>query len=234
MLGGAIMTLDYRSPTTPQHRVQRVMIELERTEMAALTKLTMKVIIGGLLCLVGPIFVAIILKSIDARWRLHRLPPFWIFVVMLAIVVVPLLLWLERRTRGEFVSRAIEGEANPLNASSYGEFSMQSTKLLWIFYTEVALAGPRLIWEAIDGLQSRTRGDDQVTYLAAQIVVELFDAGQGVDRRTLLRPDRSGAEIVPALRLLESREWVDLSRRRDRVWLTTPARERLSRIWRDS
>src|SRR5262245_24217666 len=133
------MTLDYRSPTTPQHRVQRVMTELERTEAADLARLAVKIIFGVLLCLVGPIVIAVVIKTIEARLGGHRLPPFWIFVVMVAIVVVPLLLWLDRRARGEFLTGAIEGETNPLNASSYGEFGMQSTKMLWILYTEIAL-----------------------------------------------------------------------------------------------
>jgi hypothetical protein len=143
---------------------------------------------------------------------------------------VPLLLLLEFRTRGGFFSDSLQGETSPFTASSYGEFRLQSAKLAWLGYTEVALTGPRLVLEAVEALRGRTPMDAPLRLAAAEIVVDLFDAGEGRPVQQLVRSDRPPAVVWRAVSYLARREWVGVSTRRDRVWLATPVRHRLARL----
>jgi hypothetical protein len=68
-----------------------------------------------------------------------------------------------------------------------------------------------------------------VRVLAAEVAVELLDAGGGVQVKRLVRAGRSQAEVQWAIRYLQSRGWADVSRARDRAWLSTPTRDRLLR-----
>lgn len=63
--------------------------------------------------------------------------------------------------------------------------------------------------------------------LAAEVAIDLLDAGEGLPIRKLVRPDRPEAVLLGAVDYLVRCNWADTSSRRDRVWLTSPARERL-------
>jgi hypothetical protein len=157
------------------------------------------------------------------------LPSFAVTFALACLVLVPLLMWLERRTRGEYLTDAVRGETSPLDASSLGEYELQKGKMIWTAYVESALLGPRLLWHVFDRARGTPAGDRTVRTVAAEIVVQLLDAGEGMPVRRLVRPGRTQPEIQWAIGYLRSRNFADLSSRKDRVWLTTPARERLTR-----
>ena len=224
-------TIDYRSPVTGSHRVQQVVGELTASETFGAASVGLKLVIGVPLCLVGPLFVTLILLSIEMKFDGDWLPGFGVTFLLAAAILVPLLVLLERRTRGEFLSDSVRGESTPWTASSYGEYELQSAKLAWIGYIEVALTGPRLVWEVIDSLRGRRPVDPPLRVAAAEVVVELFDSGEGIPLQQLVRPGRPPAAVGHAVNYLVRRDWVGVSSRRDRVWLATPARERLARLW---
>jgi hypothetical protein len=223
-------TLDYRSRDTGAHRVQRVVGELTADDRFGAASVGLKLLIGVPLCLVGPLFLTVILLSFESQMRADWLPGFGVTFLLATAVLVPLLMWLERRTRGQFLSDSVKGESVPWSASSYGEYELQSAKLTWIGYIEVALTGPRLVWEAIEALRGRTPVDPPLRVAAAEIAVELFDAGEGMPLQQLVRPGRPPARVWRAVSYLARRDWVGISTRRDRIWLATPVRERLARL----
>jgi hypothetical protein len=102
--------------------------------------------------------------------------------------------------------------------------------MTFIGYLEFALTGPRLLWEAIDSLRGRAPVDQGLRALAAGIVVELLDAGEGKQVRELARPDRPAPDVQRAVNYLVRRNWIGISSRRDRVWLGSDVRERLARV----
>jgi hypothetical protein len=69
--------------------------------------------------------------------------------------------------------------------------------------------------------------------LAAEVVADLLEAGEGLPVRRLLRPDRQAAQLHCAIQYLVRRDWAGVSRRRDRVWLLTPIVQRLQRELRN-
>jgi hypothetical protein len=205
------------------------MSELVKLESLSWAAAIGKLALGIPLCLLGPFLVAAVVKSIELRAGGGVLPSFPAMWAVATVVLVPLLMWLERRTRGEFYAESVRGETSPLEASSYGEYQLQSTKFLWTAYTEIALLGPRLLWAFIDWAMQRPVANPEVRVAAAQVVVELFNAGQGVPLRQLVQPGRPPEAVNGAIRYLLARDWVGTSKRGDRVWLLTPVRERLAR-----
>jgi hypothetical protein len=225
--GGAV---DYRTPGVGAHRVQRVAQELALSQSLGAAAALGKLAMGVPLSLVPPLIVAGIVKGVRHRGVRLDLPPFWVVFGLACLAVVPLLMWLERRSRGEFYSDAVRGESSSLEASSYGEYTLQSNKMLGTAVLEVALTGPRLLWGFIDWALQRpgAAGASPIRLTAAELVVELLDAGEGVKVRRLVRPDRPAPDVMRAVDYLLSRDWVGVSRDRDRVWLSTPVRDRLA------
>jgi hypothetical protein len=226
--------VDYRTPGVGDHRVRAVLELLERDEATGMAAAWGKLALGVLLTLIGPFLVATVLVGV-ARRRGSRLdpPPGPSFVLVFSgccVVMVPLLLWYERRTHGDFLNDAVRGEGSPTQASSYGEYELQKSKMTWIAYTEAALLGPRLLWHVYDWAKGTPAVHQPVRVVAAHVAVELLDAGGGVPIKRLARPDRPLAEVQWAVKYLQSRDWADVSKARDRAWLTTPTRERLAQL----
>ena len=224
------MTLDYRSPVALSPREQRVLQRLSTSEGLGYVVIVIKLIAGTVLCLIGPLFVSALVDDLGADAVFGSS---WMTFGMVSLIVVPLLMWLERRTRGEFFSDAVRGSTNPLRASSVGEFELSRYTFLWKVYTELALLGPRLLWDVIDRLRGCVPDNVRLRAVAAQIVVELLDAGQGVQLRELLRADRPVRQLLDAAQFLKQHDWIDVSARRDRIWLTENARKKLLAISRN-
>ena len=226
----AAAPLDYRSPATGTPRVQRIAHELKVAEALGGAAVATKLAVGVPLSLIGPFVIASFLFAIDRRAQADSLPAFGATFLLACAVVVPWLMWLERRSRGEFFMDAVRGETTQLGASSYGEYELQSAKFGWYAWTEIALTGPRLLWEGIDSLRGRAPVDQGFRLLAAEVVVELLDAGEGLPLRKLARPERPAPTVQRVVAYLVRCQWADLSSRKDRVWLTSPVRARLARL----
>jgi hypothetical protein len=224
------MTLDYRSPGVGQHRLQRILSELNTTQTLGTAALIGKALLGIPLCLVGPLLVNAIIRWFARSFTSDALPPAWATFVVAAIGVIPLLLWLERRSRGEFVSDALQGESSPWAASSRGEWEMQQAKLAWVLYTEVALLGPRLIWNVVDTISGRAKSDLPLRVVASEIVLEMLAIDEGISPRQLVRSNRPASQVVAALNLLRQCDWIGMSRQRDRIWLSSAIRQKFERI----
>jgi hypothetical protein len=211
---------------TAHDRVQTVTQLLARGEAMGMAAAYGKLALGVVLTLIGPLLLTTIIIAIGLKTRWDT-PSFGLTFSLACLVLVPLLLWYERRTRGEFLTDAVRGETSPLDASSYGEYELQKAKMAWTAYVETALLGPRLLWHVYDWARGTPAADQPVRMLAAELAVELYDANEGVQVKRLVHAGRSPTDVHLAIRYLASRQWVDTSRARDRVWLTSPTRERL-------
>ena len=215
--------VDYARPVTVQH----ILRELVASEAVETSGVLMKFVIGLPLCLFGPLLITAIAKSIEAKWDGHVLPGFAVSSSAVALVLVPLMFWYERRTRGEFYGEALRGESVE-RASSRGEYEMRNTTRAWIAFVEIALTGPRLVLEACDAARGRTRCGQAERTLAAEIVADLFEAGRGVPSKSLFKPGRPPRDVVSAVDSLTRLDWVGTSKARDRIWLSSRARAKLS------
>jgi hypothetical protein len=151
-------TLEYRSPAAAaagSPRVERGARELAGAEALGGAAVGLKWALGVPLSLIGPFVLSSFLFGIDRRLQTGIMPGFGATFLLVTAAVVPLLMWLERRSRGEFFLDSVRGEPTTREASSGGEYELQSAKFGWLAWTEVALTGPRLIWEAIDAQRGR-------------------------------------------------------------------------------
>lgn len=211
-------------------RLQRVQEELAKADVLGGAEIAIKLLVGIPLCLLGPLICVGILKGVEYRFRGHWLPGFGSTFFVVCLVIIPVLLWLERRSRGEFYADAVRGEGSPFDASSYGEYRLQSAKLLWIGYAELALTGPRLLWDVNDAIRGGVPMDQSLRTAAAGIVIDLLDAGEGLPLAKLVRTDRSMANVAKATIYLQQKEWVGVSSSRDRVWLASDKRKHLAKF----
>ena len=211
-------------------RAERVPRALAASESLGTAAAFGKLLLGIVLCLPLPLVVAVVAKSVEVRQRAHLLPGFWGTFALASCVVVPLLLglhWLDRRKDGDYFSDAVDGTA-PDAPSSYGEYRLQSGRLAAAAYADVIMLGPRMLWAFFEWLAGRQSGDAALRTAAAQVAVELLEAGEGLPVKRLIRLGRPAQEVTRCLRYLVAREWVGVSSDGRRAWLLTPARERLA------
>jgi hypothetical protein len=197
------MTLDYRMPDTRDHRVLRVMGELRSERVIDWVMAMLKLVIGVPLTLIPAAGVTYFLVITGQPIRNAGLT---FFVV--AAILTSLLIWIERRERQHYLWEATQEH------------------FFWIF-PDLLLLGPRLLCEVYDHLRLEPPSEE-LTALAAKLVVEMLDAGQTVEARSLLRPDRTTTDITMALDYLQHRGWVCISRNRSRVWLGSSVRNQLA------
>lgn len=213
---GDANVLDYRSASSA--RVQRVLAELSKSEKVGAAKLATKLLIGIPLTLIAPAFVALFACAIMYRHGRH-MPSIVLMFIGVTAVVVPLLMLFERLSNGQFFANRVS------------EYDVPGPWMAWIGYVEFALTGPRLLWEVFDALRGGVGPmDQQLRVVAAEIVVEMLDAGEGKTIRALVRADRPRTDVERATNYLVKRDWAGISSRRDRVWLASSARERLGRL----
>jgi hypothetical protein len=219
--------LEYRNPLGSD-TTARIANELAKDEALGAAAASGKLALGLAMCLIGPAFVTAIICDIESRWDWRSAPSFGITFLVVAAILVPILMWLERRTRGEFLVDAMRGQSDPLSASSYGEFCLEQDTVIFKVYTEIALLGPRLVWNFIDWMRGKPLVDATTRIEAARIVAALFASDAACPIAGLIAPEHPRAAVARAIRYLLGKEWIDLSARRDRIWLSSRVRQRLT------
>jgi hypothetical protein len=227
---GTRAALDDRTPVPNGDSVDRVLRELVRAESLKLAGSVAKLAIGLPLCLLGPLFVAVLIEPLLMRWGGGLFPSFGTIFLILTAVLLPLLLWLERRTKGEYFADVIREESRTVAGSRDDEFQRRDTGLACAFFTEIALLGPRLVWAFIDRLRGRPRGDRSTRLVAAQVACELVARGEGVPLSALVRPDRPLSQVAAAVEHLLACGWVGRSVQHDRAWLASRVAARLTGV----
>ena len=225
------------TPSTTSHRAadpaavarltRRAAEELAKHDHLGAAAIVVKLLLGVPLCIIGPFLVTIVLKLIDWNFKWGILPDFeWTFVLAM-LLFLPLLFWTRRRSpESSFADQADSG-GSPLDADSYTEFVVRKEQLFAAAAVDVMMLGPRLVGSALDGLRGRSGVDPALRQAAAELAAELFQAGEGVAIKSLVRPGRSWPQLVRCAAYLLDRDWVGVSGKGDRIWLSSLARGRL-------
>ena len=164
---------------------------------------------GGMMALLlGPAIVAALI--VKFAWHTRAAIAMTTSFALASALFVPVLLWLERLTRGHWFEQ-VEQEIR------YG--AIASVPIAGV--AELLLWGPRMIFAARDRW-GKTVSVNVLTDAAATIAYlrHFADDGVGTHELPTLQP-------APLLRYLVSREWVGVSEDGRRVWLLADARRAL-------
>jgi hypothetical protein len=215
------LTLEYRSGVAGE-RTQHVLRELMSDESMSILLVAGKVALGLPLCLVGPLIVTAVLEW-PRRWQVPG--DFGPTFLVISCITLPLLMWLERRTRGEFLWKSLDA-VTPGHKGWDTRPTPAGADLAAV--VELALFGPRLLWSVIDWFREREPVDPVVRVTAAHIALELYDANNSRTLMELVRPDRPPAEVIRAANYLVRCGWTDLYRNSQRLRLRGFVRSRLT------
>ena len=146
------------------------------------------------------------------------------------LCVLPLLYWLELRTRGNFLTDELRAQGHSIEEgvrtlwSSRGE--LRQTGALYAMYVEIFLFGPRMTIDAVRRLTARLRVGRPPIPRAAEILMFLSIADGGVAVHGLSRGE-SPEELRRTLTYLRLHDWIDVGDHGRRAWLLSTARRRL-------
>jgi hypothetical protein len=202
---------------------------IKRSRQLDAASLAVRFGIGAPLTLLGPALLGILFWVFCQRYRIALPIGFYSTIMVFCAAFVPMLMLLERSTQGQYFIEAARDLTHPREIKSYGEWELNEAQATWHAYVEVALTGPRLLWEAIDQLRGRNHVSDADAALAAELVEQLRAAGAAVPVRDLIAAHRSPDEIHRAVCLLKHLDWADVSADGRRVWLRSDVAARLGR-----
>jgi hypothetical protein len=228
--------IDYRNPLHARHR-DRVVQLLRAREALLRWKTAAMLAAGAALSFLGPLILAGIARYIQFQAGVREPTSWWLWFVLLSGTVIPLLYWLEHRTRGEFFTDAVRdaglGEnvgAGGLSTASRSEWEMQTAAATWAAYIEILLFAPRMTMNAFRQRRMRANLGHVDPVRPAEIIHLLRTTDSGVDPIALAKPGESMEDLWPALLWLSLHNWIGISRRQDRVWLLSDARGALGDV----
>jgi hypothetical protein len=150
----------------------------------------------------------------------------------LVVLIVPVMLWLERRSFWSAVLDTLEDLGSPLESSGGGEFHVRLVCVRMYYLALIPLLGPRLVWQAIGTWHEGQAAaePEHPRAVASELLVQMIDTDEGWDPRDFVQPGRSLQQVWQALAYLRQRGWVSITRQRDRIWVPLPARRRLQKL----
>ena len=159
-------------------------------------------------------------------------PSFTLVFAVLAVVLLPLMFVAAARFQ-----RPMPGPATPASEQIRSrrdedddDASNDEVKALarrGAALGERVNTGARLVLWGVGRVRGRSAFATVPVERVALAVVTLVDAGQGVSPVKLLLPGESADELEPLLGVLLYHDLADLSKRADRVWITTEAKRKL-------
>jgi hypothetical protein len=208
----------------------RVQAALAQTESAYRNNAWTAILGGVVLCLIPPLLLTLLYLVLT-----HETIGGWGFevtFVIMAILGLPGLFLLAQR-----VQRPLPGPATPASEQirvrrddADNDGDNDETVVLArraIGWGERANLGPRLILWGIGRIRGRSAFGTVPSARVAAAVTTLALAGGAVSPAKLLLSGESADDLEPLLGVLLYHELADLSKRADRVWITTDAKRKL-------
>jgi hypothetical protein len=182
----------------------------------------LKLLVGFPLCLILPV----IITRFAGPMNVDRLVVF----LVASVILVPLLMIFEKRHGSAYVWEDTQIAYDRFRLFQIvrcpritGDLTVAQGSIILFF-----LAGPRIVWSALDDLFTSDGETTELRILAGKIVAHLLDAGGAVPAFQLLALEEDRTMLEKALRLLRGRGWIFVSFRRDRVSLAASIRKELA------
>lgn len=219
--------LPYKSPYAATDA--RIVRHLRIREAWGFARIIAGYTFGIPLCFLAPALITWFL-IVPGRYRpaLFSADSFAAIFTILCIILVPLLIWYERRTRGEYFMDALRDwgpDGNWFSGSIHRGADTEGPGA--IVMMELFLYGPRLVIGATRALRERGRLRHVPLALAADVLRHLLQFDHGIPPAELRDVSADARVVRDAILYLAFFDWVDLSKDRTRIWVLTDARKAL-------
>jgi hypothetical protein len=185
-----------------------------------------KMLLGLGVCIGAGIALAIIISSIlyslFGTTGIGLTGWFWLYL----LIVVPLIIWYERKSRKDYVMDAATAVGTP--SSSIGEFRLNQATLLTGAIAGIIVWGPRNLIDGIRGmLGRRTVLQNAVLERAVLIVLELNVESSRVEIKKLIVPPEDMTVFAQAIDMLLALDLAGRSTDGTSMWLISTFRKKL-------
>ncbi|HEX4125215.1 MAG TPA: hypothetical protein VHY37_10855 [Tepidisphaeraceae bacterium] len=184
-----------------------------------------KFLLGLGVCFIAGIFIATfiyaILDSLFGHTLLTWAGWFWLYV----LVLVPLLVWYERRYRQDYL---LEATTSADSSSTTGEFRVNQFNLATSVISSLIVWGPRGLADGIRGMIGRrTVLQSAVLDRAVLLVLDLNCAPGGVDVKKLIHPPEDMHIFGQSVDMLDALDLIGRSKDGGNIWLISTFRQKL-------
>jgi len=148
----------------------------------------------------------------------------WFLVYL--VVLVPWLIWHERRSREDYLTEAVRGiDPSP---SSRGEYELNRAGLAVGAYASLLVWGPRALVDGLRGLRGhRSLTQEAVFDRATGLVLDLAQVDGGVPIKELLIPPENMQVFASAVDILDRHDFIGKSTDGRSLWLNSRYRQKL-------
>jgi hypothetical protein len=214
----ATAVLAYRRPRTLDTHERSVAQAIAVRERAYQAAAWAMLLIGIVALFVGPAVLAGAAVGVESRMHVMHALSWWAMFGIVCAAVVPLLFWLENRTRGQWFEEELRGGSGATISQALFAPMTSNIGVGAAAIVEIMLWGPRLVIGARQ--RWKTRVATATLHDAAAIIGFLrhFDGGVAVNELPTVQPLRVMGYLV-------SRDWVGVSKDGQRVWLLGDAKK---------
>ncbi len=206
--------------------VQHVRQMIRIQDMNSMAGSLGKLVIGGGVCLGMGIVVASLITLCLYSLFATTLIGWWGWLFLYLLVLVPLLIWHERRSRGDYIADALLlGDSTP---SSRTQHELNRAGLQVAAYAAMLAWGPRALIDGIHALRGQRSMSQHVVFdRAALLVADLSQKDGGILIKQLLHAPEDMQVFGSAVDLLDTHGWIGKSTDGKSLWLSSTFRQKL-------
>lgn len=151
----------------------------------------------------------------------------WLFVYIL--LVTPVVIWTERRARSGFFTLYSADVDLTRDDDGRGEYLLQRSAAHATSFMNVVMFGPRAFVAGLHAIRGvKQQGLDLVLPEAADTLTLMLSIDGGVKIADLAAPGTDPMSLMPILKWLDTHDYIGISSKGDRVWVSSPAKKRFA------
>lgn len=214
-----------RQPNPDKLDELRTLLQLQ--DSASMAGSMGKFLMGlGWCFVVGLIFATLMTGILDSLFG-SSLIHWWGWMGVYILILVPLLIWHERRNRQDYLVNAVEG-TDPAGPSSRGEYEMNKARLTVGIYASMLVWGPRALLDGLRGVRGRRNVVQRALFQrAAVLVLDLSQYDGGIEVKHLIYPPEDMKVFGAAVDWLDAHDWIGQATAGGSMWLSTIGRKKL-------
>jgi hypothetical protein len=227
--------------TNDPNRSQRLNFirqRLLKQEAILSTGIAVLLLIGVPMLFIGPIVVGFIFWIVTIQ-LFGYISLTW-FLVGSCILLIPLLLWTERRAHGGSFDQAVLGNPSGINDAALAPFLLGSEFGMIIAIAanprvtvsglvEIFLTGPRFVLEAWDKHAAMKRLKNVDRDIASDVIDQLCQNDRAIAVKEFIKayaPKK--CDVSGPIAYLLFHDWIGISKEMDRIWLHSEGKKRLA------